>query len=262
MVALDDDTVFLYPTFDAYWAYFHFVDKEYETVLSSFFQRVSHLNFGFLDCGANFGFWSAVLSSKHFGAHRTVAVEASNETIHDLRMTAEKNDNRFAVMHNAIYRESGSTVSFSEGERHAGRHIIDGKIEKLEVNRQLLFTPQAVPQEVSTITIDDLISEHFPDAPVIVKIDVEGAEIDAFEGARAAQERDVVFLYEDYGKDMKVTEYLMDHGFTLYYPKDLTPIKTFSAALKLRMQSRKNNDYLAIKGDGQLAHQVVALHAE
>jgi FkbM family methyltransferase len=261
VVRLEDDTVFVYPTYDAYWSYFHYVAKEYETVLREFFERISHLEFGFLDCGANFGYWSALLSGKRLHSHRTVAVEASNETIDGLRLTGEMNESRFTVLHNAVYGTSDMTVSFSEGERHAGRHIMDGRIERNEVNRKQLFTPRAVPSPIRTITIDDLMRTYFGDGSVIVKLDIEGAEIDAFEGARAALEQDILFLYEDFANDMIVTEYLFDNGFRLYYPKDLTPIKTFSAALTLRRQSRNNNDYLAIKGDGRLAREVIALGA-
>jgi hypothetical protein len=57
---------------------------------------------------------------------------------------------------------------------------------------------------------------------VVCKLDVEGAEIAAMEGATRAFFGDTVFIYEDHGKgvDCLPSQYLLDRGIevTAYTP--------------------------------------------
>jgi hypothetical protein len=72
---------------------------------------------------------------------------------------------------------------------------------------------------------------------VVVKLDVEGAEIPAVEGARKTlSERDVVFLFEDHGQDptCKVSRHLMDMGMVVMSPGRRRPLEIREiAALKI-----------------------------
>ena len=60
-----------------------------------------------------------------------------------------------------------------------------------------------------------------------MKLDIEGAEIAAIEGA---QGMDAIFVYEDWPKSgMPVTRYLLEQGYSLF-GFDMTPITTHAEA--------------------------------
>ncbi len=256
-VYLNDDAVFVFPVYDPYWSYYLFLRKAFERQLEGFLRRIIHLEFTFIDCGANFGYWSALLSSDPWGGHRCIAVEASNETYPVLTRTSELNASRIQCLHYAVYSSSGEELSFTEGARHAGRHIVNGEIEKLDVNKSQLFTPDESVITVETISIDDIVSRHADtNSSVLVKLDVEGAEIDALKGAVQTAARDTVFVYEDFGDDQVVTGYLLDHGYRIHRPQSdgrLIPVDPVDKAKALKENHQKDDhNYVAWRGAGDL----------
>ena len=65
--------------------------------------------------------------------------------------------------------------------------------------------------------------EDLPDEVVIVKLDIEGAEISAIEGAAKLRELPhLVILYEDHGNDEKhkTSKYLISLGFAITFLGD------------------------------------------
>jgi len=78
---------------------------------------------------------------------------------------------------------------------------------------------------VKTICLDDLWvelkSRHELISNVIVKLDVEGVEISALEGAaQLLREASVYFLYEDHGKELecRISKFIITNlGMDVYY---------------------------------------------
>jgi Methyltransferase FkbM domain len=72
---------------------------------------------------------------------------------------------------------------------------------------------------VPTLTLDDVVATNGADTnPLIVKLDIEGAEIAALHGGRKLLESDALLLYEDHGKDpeSRVSAAVLELGWTVF----------------------------------------------
>jgi FkbM family methyltransferase len=81
----------------------------------------------------------------------------------------------------------------SYGERHYG----------MSVRSDWHPSSGMVFEEVETITIDAIAERYLPRRryPALIKIDIEGAEIEAMKGARGMIEEGALLIYEDRGKE-------------------------------------------------------------
>ena len=126
----------------------------------------------FIDCGCNYGFYSfytASLSEKN----EIISVEASKNTldefIKNLNLNSFKNINYF---NNAVSNSISQNVSFHES-------INDW--ESSQTHNNFEFSSEI---KVRSITIDNLLQNYFlNDFVVIIKLDIEGNEINAIKGA-------------------------------------------------------------------------------
>lgn len=222
--------------FDRYWMRVFFRGDFYEPELYRFFRRIKRIHeLDFIDGGANIGFWSAVLTSSHFGVRRAVAIEASAKTYPDLHRTAELCNHRFTTEAKALSARAGVVV-FEEGIAAASRHIVAGAHDATTTQR-----------EIEATTIDAILSRHDLDAGnLIVKLDVEGAEIDCFDGAAAAFPAGAIFIYEDHGKEptSQVTRELLDRGAACWFIRDDGSIeRVFDAAAASAMKTDRGRGY-------------------
>src|SRR3546814_19158524 len=64
---LDDGRLFSFAAGDAYWQYYFLTGKEYEREIRSFIRAMPKAPEFFVDGGANFGFWSKLLSKNKIG---------------------------------------------------------------------------------------------------------------------------------------------------------------------------------------------------
>ncbi len=55
------------------------------------------VDYTLIDCGANFGYWSVLISSAPYGSHKAIAIEPSSQNFAKLQNNAEINGNRFEV---------------------------------------------------------------------------------------------------------------------------------------------------------------------
>lgn len=218
---VNDDTVYCTMRFgaeslyrfnldDPYWSMLLCEDFFYERELQFTLARTRDIDFAVVDCGANFGYWSVLASSPEAGRHRVVAVEASVETFAALTCNWQLNQSRFAIINAAVSSATGDDAQVARGRGHAGAHI---------------GTPgpgERAVGTVQTITIDDAIVSAFGSMPprLLLKLDVEGAEIQALQGAKSALRQDCLICYEDHGKDKMsiASRYVLDTlKQTIYY---------------------------------------------
>lgn len=190
VLQLNEDARFAFPFGDGYWSLLLDRNFKYEDETERFLKGVAEVDFTFIDCGANFGFWSVLVSSRPFGARPAVAIEPWSPNLDRLKRNAEINGNRFAILHCAVGATDGSAVL--GGRKHEGMSIAggDGDGETVEV-----------------IALDSLLDRGQIERgrPLVVKLDVEGVEIEAIAGGRRLFESDAVLIVEEHGSDRNHT---------------------------------------------------------
>jgi len=202
-IKLNPDAIFEFPYGDGYWSKLLNRTYSYENELELLFQDSADVDYTLLDCGANYGYWSVLVSSKPFGSHRAIAIEPSGQNFPKLANNAKINGNRFEAMKCAIGAARG-TARLS-GTKHEAFSIAGDPDDGGEV--------------VSVIALDNLIEDGkiSPDGKYLVKLDVEGVEIEAIKGGARLLRGDSVLLCEEHGNDP-------DHTVSRYILEQ-TPLK-------------------------------------
>lgn len=182
---------------DPYWAPYLWGRKLYEPDVQSIFRRLAPIPGKLLiDGGANIGYWTVQLSAPEFGFERFIAVEANPALIPLLEENVRANGINCTVVHAALAAQSGQTVYLGGTRNHAAAAV------------------GATGIAVTTTNLDALIpSDVGANRMIVVKLDVEGSEIAAFEGAREIAPH-AVFVVEDWSGDgFANSAYLLANGF-------------------------------------------------
>jgi FkbM family methyltransferase len=186
---LADDSVMRVDYCDAYWMCLIVPNHVYEPVMLNFLKAFEDTPYAFIDGGANHGYWSVLASSKAFGSHKVIAVEAASDTYTQLEENRILNSDRFVTMNRAIGATSNEHVRIY-GVKHEARTMVASE--------------GAVPiLDCMSISLDDLADDAFfksQDA-YAVKLDVEGVEIIAMNAAIRLLEKKTLFFFEDHGAD-------------------------------------------------------------
>jgi FkbM family methyltransferase len=199
IVRLNEDADFAIPFCDGYWSRMLNPRYDYEEEIEAFLRCAADLSYSFVDCGANFGYWSVLASSRPFGRQPTLAIEASTENAKRLGANALLNGDRFRWLNAAVGEKSGGFARVT-GARHEAFGTL--ALTKTE--------PEAVPM----VSLGGLAADGLIDAalPVVIKLDVEGVEIEALAGAEGLLQRDCVVICEEHGFDRthSITRHLIN----------------------------------------------------
>lgn len=239
---LFEDTNFEYGYADNYWSRLVYSGDVYSRAEENFLKAIRHVDYAYIDCGANFGYMSAIVTSKAYGEKPCIAIEADPITFKALETNADLNGNRFEIRNNAVFSKSGEMVNI-HGDKHEARSILND-----EGNRET--------GNVETIALDDLenwYTKHNKKA-LILKLDVEGVEIDALKGSTKLLEQNTLVMFEDHASDKthEVSEYLMATlGMRLYYSEKngCRELKAINDVAKLKTNPRVGYDFIATKSD-------------
>jgi FkbM family methyltransferase len=198
-IKLNSDAIFAFPYGDGYWSKLLNRSFKYEDELELLFRASADVDYTLLDCGANYGYWSVLVSSAPFGARKAIAIEPSSQNYARLANNARINGNRFDVMQSAIGAVRG-TATLS-GTKHEAFSIAGDADSGGEV--------------VSVLALDNLIDDGRISAggKYLIKLDVEGVEIEAIKGGARLLGGDSVILCEEHGNDPRhtVSRYILDH---------------------------------------------------
>jgi FkbM family methyltransferase len=196
-VRLNADATFAFPYGDGYWSKLLNRSFAYENELELLFRESVDVDYTLLDCGANYGYWSVLVSSKPFGSHKAIAIEPSGQNFPKLANNAEINGNRFETMKCAIGATRG-TARLS-GTKHEAFSIAGD---------------QSDGEEVPVIALDNLLDDGkvAPGGKYLIKLDVEGVEIEAMKGGTRLMQGDSVLLCEEHGNDPQhtVSRYILE----------------------------------------------------
>ena len=239
---LDADSRMLTDYCDAYWSVLLRPGFPYETENANLIIAARDVSYGFIDGGANHGFWSALVSGKAAGQKPVVAIEAASDTFDRLQQNLALNGNRFVALNRAIGETSGARVLIY-GAKHEARSTIAP-----DHNTKPIL-------DCITISLDE-VAAHEAFAGLnkfIVKLDVEGVEIAAMTSAKKLQKMDTVFLYEDHGSDRAhdttrhVIEQLGMQVFWLGREEPATKILSVNQLDAIKRSRRFGYDFAASK---------------
>lgn len=186
-VTLGPDALFAFPYGDGYWSKLLNRSFRYEDELELLFRDSAEVSYTLLDCGANYGYWSVLVTSKPFGSRKAIAIEPSAENFSKLANNARLNGNRFTAMKNAIGAQRG--VAFLSGTKHEAFSIAGGA--------------NTGGEEVPVLALDNLLDDGTiaADGKYLIKLDVEGVEIEAIRGGARLLQGDSVVMCEEHGND-------------------------------------------------------------
>ncbi|QWG10810.1 FkbM family methyltransferase [Bradyrhizobium sediminis] len=202
-IRLNADATFAFPYGDGYWSKLLNRSFSYENELELLFRDSADVDYTLLDCGANYGYWSVLVSSAPYGSHKAIAIEPSSQNFAKLKHNAEINGNRFEAMKCAIGAARG-TARLS-GTKHEALSIAGGASDGGE--------------DVPVIALDNLLDDGKVAAggKFLIKLDVEGVEIEAIKGGMRLLQGDSVLLCEEHGND--------PHHTVSRYILEQTPLK-------------------------------------
>ena len=196
-IKLNADAIFEFPYGDGYWSKLLNRSYHYEDELELLFQDSADVDYTLLDCGANYGYWSVLVSSKPFGVHRAIAIEPSGQNYPKLVNNANINGNRFETMKCAI--GAGRGTARLSGTKHEAFSIAGSQDEG---------------EEVPVLALDNLLDDGkvSPTGKYLIKLDVEGVEIEAMKGGARLLQGDSVILCEEHGGDRAhtVSRYILE----------------------------------------------------
>ncbi len=178
-----------------------------------FLLRVLRPSDGFIDIGANVGFYT-VLASTVVTAGPLFAFEANPRNLEVLRDQVEINALTNAEVFGTALGNTTGELSFSDSGRETGSLATD-----LNSGAKLITVP--------CCRLDDCLAEHFLPEYVVAKMDVEGCEALVLDGATAAMQsgRISVWLFElnetalcKHGSSgEKLTGAFIEHGYSIHY---------------------------------------------
>lgn len=189
--------------FDYYWAGCLWTGKTYEEDVERTFARLASIpNKLFVDGGAKIGYWTVKLSEPLHDYARFIAVEA-NPAVHLYLQRNMTLDGIGGVALNAAIAErDGQIVHLSGAADHASASVGNEGIA------------------VETVSVAGLLRRHGEDLPsgmvAVVKLDVEGSEIAAIDGAQGDHGFDLLFVFEDWPRSgMTVVAHLLAKGYDI-----------------------------------------------
>jgi FkbM family methyltransferase len=196
-IKLNPDATFAFPYGDGYWSKLLNRSFAYENELELLFQDSVGVDYTLLDCGANYGYWSVLVSSAAYGSHKAIAIEPSSQNFPKLANNARVNGNRFDLMKCAIGSSRGTA------------HLTGTKHEAFSIAGDT-----AGGEEVPVITLDNLLDDGkvASGGKFLIKLDVEGVEIEAMKGGARLLREDSVLLCEEHGNDPQhtVSRYILE----------------------------------------------------
>jgi FkbM family methyltransferase len=192
----------------------------------------------FYDIGANVGFFTLLAARMVGPAGRVYAFEPVPANASAISRNAELNGfANVAVRQVAVSRASG------RAELVLASHPGGASLRSSEVGP----CDAVGSMEVETVSIDDLVAQGHLEPPSVIKLDVEGAEVDALAGMhRTVEQYGPVIIYEVDDTDDASFERRRKHlddlvggwGYTITHLRDAYPGQTSRVGHSLAIPGR------------------------
>jgi FkbM family methyltransferase len=244
-----------FPILDRYWSRFIFRNASYEPELDLLLECCGDELSLFVDGGANIGWWTVTAAQT---AQRVIAIDASPETLSFLRANQRRNGNNIDVIVAALWSRSGEEISFSHSSSaHAGSAVT-------EVSQHDRSSRNWTSTTVTTVTVDEVVEKsgalQLPGL-LIVKLDVEGAEVEVLRGAAHVIDLDrTIVVFEEHGRDQvhEATQHLLNEGLEIRYiePSGMVAVCSPEAVRLIATNRRLGYNFVAYRAGGR-AEQVI-----
>ena len=162
----------------------------YEKQVTKYICSQLHPGMDFVDIGANIGYYTLIAAKRLFASDRVHAFEPDNDNFERLKRNVELNEMTNVELNRlAVSNSSGRATFYSSNQ---GRNRGIGGLRQTEKGSQVAVT-------CKTVRLDEYFSERFPsrlNKVGLVKIDIEGAEFLALQGAQSLLENRPVLVIE------------------------------------------------------------------
>lgn len=203
-IALGPDAEISFPACDPYWNRMLLRSYDHEPEMARFLRLLAGIDYGFVDCGANIGYWSVFVASEAGGGKPVLAIEASASTYARLVANAAPHAGKIMTLHRAVLDRSGIEVNLNAGAHEARGIATEGEASNGE--------------SVTSISIDDLLDQQgWAERRLVIKLDVEGVEREALAGMEHALAEGALVIYEDHGSDPThgLTRHVLERGLAV-----------------------------------------------
>lgn len=214
------------------------MDGYWESWLTQFLARIIKPGFVCFDVGANFGYYSLLMSELCGYQGRTIAIEPNPSIVKLLRLSEFLHGWHFEIVEAALSDKKGEAI-LTINDRELG----GGTIKPNEL------IPGRTQVRVPTVSVDELVSEKNINRVDVVKIDVEGVEPLVFAGMQKtiADNPDIRIIMEYtpclYADASDFTDYLFS-TFRVHQVRDADTI--------IELRNRDKPELLVIKGHTDL----------
>lgn len=224
----------------------------YEREEIRFFQKYYEPGMNFLDVGANIGLYTGLALAMGKNCGRILSIEPHAESRHFLAETIRLNTQRI---------KSTSFVAVAPVAVGAApkQLLLYSNTENKGDNRIYADHPLTTSTNIEMVTIDALCSMYDIPTAEFVKIDIQGAEFQALQGAASllSRSQDCILMTEFWSYGLKQAgsdpesyiEFIKSFGFAIYELKKnrLMPLKDYRPLLKATA-GRAYRNLIALKG--------------
>ena len=169
------------------------------------------------DCGSNFGFYSLYVASKNKN-NKIVAYEASPSTYLEMKKNIALNDYKSIKTNNlAVSNIEGANLDFFESEKDWESSISQTTFKKKSKIR------------INTTTLDIIAKkQNFDDYAVIIKLDVEGHELNVIDGGLSLIQKCSPLIILEFSKFIGenkhynysyLKDFLIEYNYDIYNTK-------------------------------------------
>ena len=238
-IKLNSDTYFSFLLKDPYYNRFIYPKFKYEPEIEFILKKIKHIDFLFLDAGANYGYWSLLVSSKKFNNKKVIALEPLTYNYNFLTKNSLDNNNRIKILNIGVGEKKKITkIYFQNKNSNVGASLYKNTKNKL------------FHEKIKIDKIDNILF-NIKEKKFVIKLDIEGSEINALKGAKKTLNKDCLLIYEDHGSDKSHlnSKYLLNKNFLIYYfdKKKIYQVKKINELNHIKNIKHKGYNFIATK---------------
>lgn len=235
---INSDTYFSFLLKDPYYNRLIYPKFKYEPEIEYILRKLKKTNFLFIDAGANYGYWSVLVSSKEFNKKKVIALEPLKSNFTFLKKNQTYNKNRFKILNIGVgERKKKTKIFYNDKTSNVGASILnDGKKKYSET--------------IKIDKIDNILLKR-KEKKFVIKLDVEGNEINTLIGSKKILKKNCLIVYEDHGNDNLHlnTKYLWKKKYSIYYSngKSISKIDKLNELNDIKRIKHKGYNFIATK---------------